>query len=253
MYYFNNFRKRRVAEKTYQNDLNRYKKHLLPFFKEQSIRTITSKQCQDLLDQLDAKGINKTATEIFSIMSIIFKAAINHNIIIKNPLNLVYHEKDEYTHGKALSKEEEIKLLTETQNTEYQLMFAIALYTGMRPNEFETARREGDFIVCRNSKRKNRKIEYKKIPITPMLQPYIKNIQTFNFLTPYTLRVKFNNILPNHKLYDLRTTFYTRCTECNISDTAKKLFVGHSLGPLGNAYTDISDDYLLNEGKKLNY
>ena len=42
--------------------------------------------------------------------------------------------------------------------TEYQLMFALALYTGMRPNEFETAKREGKFIVAINSKRKGGKM-----------------------------------------------------------------------------------------------
>ena len=52
-------------------------------------------------------------------------------------------------------------------------MFAVGLYTGMRPNEYETARLEGDFIVAVNSKRKNGKVEYKKIPITPMLKPYL--------------------------------------------------------------------------------
>jgi hypothetical protein len=132
-------------------------------------------------------------------------------------------------------------------------MFAIALYTGMRPNEYETARREGDFIVAKNSKRKNGKVEYKKIPITPMLRPYIKDLQEFTFYTPYTLREKFNEILPNHKLYDLRTTFYSKCAECGVAEVAKKLFVGHSLGQLGNAYTCVSDEYLIKEGEKLNY
>jgi integrase len=252
-YYFETFRKRKVAPKTYQNDLLRLKKYLLPYFGEQPLHEIQPLQCQELIDSIKLKGKHKTAEEIYSLMSIIFRAAIDHDFLSKNPLNIVILENYEREHGKALTKEEEIILFRATENTEYQLMFALSLYTGMRPNELETARREGDFIVCRNSKRKNGKIEYKKIPITPMLRPFIKDIQDFTFYKAYTLRTKFNSILPNHKLYDLRTTFYSRCIECNVSEVAQKLFAGHSLGALGNAYTDVSDEYLLKEGEKINY
>ena len=86
-----------------------------------------------------------------------------------------------------------------------------------------------------------------------MLKLYIKDTQEFTFYKPYTLREKFNSILPNHILYDLRTTFYSRYTECEVSERAQKLFVGHSLGELGNAYTSVSDEYLLKEGEKLCY
>ena len=132
-------------------------------------------------------------------------------------------------------------------------MCAIVLYTGMRPNEYETAKRDGDFIVCKNSKRKNGKIEYKRIPITPMLEPFIKDNTKIHFYCVNVFRKKFSEILPNHIPYDLRTTFYTRCEECGVADVAKKLFVGHSLGELANAYTDLPDEFLLKEGNKLKY
>ncbi len=86
-----------------------------------------------------------------------------------------------------------------------------------------------------------------------MLAPYIKDTQEIKFLGLKKLREKFNSIIKNHILYDLRTTFYSRCIECGVSEIAQKLFVGHSLGELGNAYTDVSDEFLLREGAKLKY
>jgi hypothetical protein len=56
----------------------------------------------------------------------------------------------------------------------------------------------------------------------------------------------------NHKLYDLRTTFYTRCDEYGVAQPARDEFVGLSSGALTNAYRDLSDEYLLKEARKLN-
>ena len=252
-YYFENFYKRKVAAETYRIGLNQYKNHILPHFGNVSLRKITPKACQDLLDRLNEQGKGKTADDVHSLLNMIFKAAVKHNVLINNPLDMVFHTKHERKHGTALSKEEEKLLLDSTAGTPQQLMFAVGLYTGMRPNEYETARLEGDFIVAINSKRKNGKVEYKKIPITPMLRPYLDGVDKLRFSSLRIMRDRFNKLFPNHKLYDLRTTFYTRCQECGIAPVARDEFVGHSLGELGNTYTDLSDEFLLAEGQKFKY
>ena len=132
-------------------------------------------------------------------------------------------------------------------------MFAVGLYTGLRPNEYKTAIIEGDFIVANNSKRKNGKVELKKIPITPMLKPYLEGVTDLTFVRLEAMRMKLKDILPYHKLYDLRTTFYTRCQECGVTEVAIKKFVGHTLGGLADTYTDLSDAFLLKESTKIDY
>ena len=251
MYYFENFRIRKVAEKTYKTDYNRYKKYLQPYFEEIPLVRITPKDCQDLMDELEEEGKGKTAGELFALLSVIFKMAMCHRLIDYNPLDIVIHTKHESDHGVALTKEEEAKLLNNTSDIILRNALALGLYTGMRPNEYKTAKIEGKFIVAVNSKRKNGKVEYKRIPITKMLKPYLKD--GINVPTEKRLRAAIRAVLPDHKLYDLRTTFYTRCTECGVAEAAMKEFVGHSLGQLGNAYTDLSDEYLLQEGAKLLY
>lgn len=252
-YFFENFYKRKVVAVTYRVALNQFKNHLLPYFANMPLKKITPRLCQTLIDNTNADGKGRTVDGIFSLLNMIFKTAVKHGLITNNPMDMVFHQKHEREHGKALTKDEERKLLEETAGTPYRLMFAIALYTGLRPNEYKTAHIEGNFIVANNSKRKNGKTELKKIPITPMLKPYVENITEFHFTRLEQIRNKFNKVLPGHKLYDLRTTFYTRCQECNVSPAARDEFVGHSLGALGNTYTDLSDEFLLAEGQKLNY
>ncbi len=253
MYYFDNFRKKKVAKSTYEGDLNRYKNNLLAPLGTMQISKITPIQCQQVIEKILSEGKEKSAQDVYSLLNGIFKMAIAHGIIERNPLAIVMPVTHEREHGKALSKEEEIFLLEQTAGTPYHLMFAVALYTGLRPNEYATARIEGNFIVAVNSKRKTKRTEYKKIPITPMLRPYLDGVTELKFYTPEVMRDKFKSILSKHKLYDLRTTFYTRCKECGIADVAIMAFVGHSLGKLGNAYTDLSDEFLLKEGNKFIY
>lgn len=253
LYYFENFRKRKVTERTYKTDLYRLKAHLFPRFGNLRLKDITPEMCQKLIDELTKVGKGKTAEEVFSILNCTFKIAIKHNLIVHNPLDLVIHFKHQRKHGKALSQEEEKRLLNEAEEP-FKTLFAIGLYTGIRPNEYQTVRIKNGMIYAKNSKRKNGKDETKRIPITPMLRPYINAETVIEEKTPKQLRTAFNAIFgETHILYDLRTTFYTRCQMCGIAPPARDEFMGHSSGELANAYTDLPDEYLIQEGEKLKY
>ena len=252
-YYFEKFYKRKVCDETFRVTLSNYKNHVLPHFGSMRLSSITADKCQQLLDSLTEQDKLRTEENVYTMLNMLFKAAVKHAVIEHNPMDMVFHTKHERKHGKALTKDEERKLLTETEGTPYQQMFAVALYTGLRPNEYKTAYIENGFIVANNSKRKNGKIELKKIPIMPMLAPYVKNGDSLSFYRLEQIRHKFNSILPGHKLYDLRTTFYTRCTECGIAEVAIKKYVGHTLGGLADTYADLSDEFLIKEGQKLRY
>lgn len=252
-YFFEKFYKRKVAENTYRITIGQYKNHIAPHFRNAPLRRITTPQCQTLIDRLVDEGMSKTAESVFSTLNLIFKTAIKHSLLVHNPMDLVFHTKHAQKHGTALTKDEEKLLLDKMADTPFEVLFAVALYTGMRPNEYYTAQITEKFIVANNSKRKNGAVELKKIPITPMLRPYIEGVQELNFPSLDIMRRRFAKVMPKHKLYDLRTTFYTRCHECGIADVARMEFVGHSLGALGNAYTDLSDEFLLKEGEKFKY
>jgi integrase len=257
VYYFEKFRIKKVSEQTYVNDEYRLKNHIFPYLGERELSSITPSDCETLINRMLSAGKTRTAQDLFSLLSIIFKGAIAHGIMHRNPLDIVPRVRHERQHGKALSAQEEFELFQRAHGTPYEIFYAIILYCGLRPNELKTVRIEGAFIVARNSKRKNQKIEYKKIPICKKLAPYLNEIGNdltkLDWRAEKTLSQRFaNTYCPGHKLYDLRTTFYTRCKELGVADSARDAFVGHSLGVLGNSYTDLSDSYLLKEGKKLN-
>lgn len=258
MHYFTTKRIRLVVEDTYKKDLSRYNLHLKPFFKETPIAKITLSQCQRLIDDVTNEKKFKTADELYSLMNSIFKFAIDNHLIVHNPCSAVIREAYEKETSLALTKDEE-RVLLEKSHVEplFELAFALALYTGLRPNELKTARIDGEFIIAVNSKRKRkgktteRVVEFKRIYICNRLRAYLANGLPA-LPSPQLLRRRIKNALPNHILKDLRKTFNSRCKELGVSEHARKHFMGHSLGKLDETYTEFSTEYLLLEGKKLN-
>ena len=252
-FWFEQYHKRKVTEQTYKKNLNRFKHVIEPRFGNTNLSDVTAKNVQKVLDDYSSQGKEKTVREIHSLFKQIFEYAIRYRLIKYSPTDIVFQDysRGNVKHGKALTFDEEKKLLTESAGTPYQLMFAVGLYTGLRPNDYYTFQIKGNMIIAKNSKRKNGEISFKRIPILKMLKPYLEGVDEIRWHVANRIREKFTSILPNHKLYDLRTTFYTRCEMFGVAEAAKNEMVGHSGGVLRNTYTDLPDDYLIKEAEKL--
>lgn len=55
-----------------------------------------------------------------------------------------------------------------------------------------------------------------------MLRPYLEGVTELQFYRVEHIRDKMKEAQPNHKLYDLRIDFYTRCQECGVVEVARK-------------------------------
>lgn len=251
LYWFEKFHKRKVSEKTFDHDIKLYFRHIKDRFAKFATDRINAAMLQDFLD--NAPGTGKTAKDMHSILKQILDCAVKHGIIKLNPLGMCILDGYDQKHGKLIIKEDENKLFNAYKGTEWELPFAIAFYCGLRPCEYLTITKDGNFIKAQNGKRKGGKIDYKRIAITPMLRPYLQNVDKIDMPKPRVLNNRLKKVLPSHKLYDMRTTFQTRCSECEINETVIGLFMGNSIGKLKAAYTDFSDEYLLSEAEKFKY
>lgn len=249
-YYFETFRKPKVSEQTYLHNNYIYKKHIYPVFLDMPMRKITPILCKELLDKILAEGKGKTAEDVKSILNQTFNSAIAHGVIERNPLDVVFYVKHERKTGTTLTQKEQDVALSKLADSPAGVAMALSLYCGLRPNEWYKCEIEGDFILSQNSKRKHRKIEYKRIPICKRLKPFLKNGLP-EFPAYEQIRKKLKEVLPEHSPKDLRKTFNTKCKELGVADHARRHFMGHSTGELDRTYTQLSNEYLLLEGRKL--
>lgn len=251
-YWFENFHRRKVVEKTYKKNLATYRHDIQKVFENQKLADILPVQIQQFLEGFNEK--ERTKETLHSLLNQIFECAVKHGIVKLNPIDMCFYQKHEREHGVAISKIDEIRLLKTYKNTEFELDFAIILYTGLRPCEYKTVMIDGKFIKAQNGKRKGGKIEYKRIPISPMLNPYVDGVTAIKLHHFDTIADRLKRVLPTHTLKDMRTTFQTRCTESKVAEVAIGMFMGNGIGSeLKKTYTDVSDEWLIAEGNKLSY
>ena len=188
--------------------------------------------------------------ELRTLFNGIFKYAMASGVVQTNPVALIQFKRAERKNRECLSKKEILLFLERIKDKKYNEIrqFAYILYFfGLRPCEVdEETHREGDFLIARNRKRKNGKIEYKKIPIPKQA----KNLIDWDKpITPDLHRLKINDImkelLDGKTAYCLRHTFATICQQYVRPDIVD-IWMGDSPTRLvGRVYTHFPDEFML--------
>jgi integrase len=188
--------------------------------------------------------------ELRTLFNGIFKYAMASGVVQTNPVALIQFKRAERQNRECLSKKEILSFLERIKDKKYNdiRQFAYILYFfGLRPCEVdEETHREGDFLIARNRKRKNGKIEYKKIPIPKQAKNLI------DWSKPITAdlhRLKINDImkelLDGKTAYCLRHTFATICQQYVRPDIVD-IWMGDSPTRLvGRVYTLFPDEFML--------
>lgn len=249
-------KKRIWTEAVYKNNVSKYRTYILPHFQDRKIKDIRPMELQDILDEIEDSGKTRTREDIRTLMKGIFDFAENNFFIDRNPINATTFKRFERKTKNCLSVQEEDFLIERLENDErfakVKNDFYAMLFFGLRPCELDDARIEGDFLIARNRKRKNGKVEYKKIPFSERAKKYLKEA-TFSGYAVRTLNEDFQKIFPEYSQYCLRHTFATRC-QMFVRQEIVNIWLGDAPDKLiGRHYTHFPDEFMLKEMDKVRY
>ena len=197
--------------------------------------------------------------ELRTLFNGIFKYAVASGIIQHNPVALIKFKRAERQTRDALPKKEIIAFLERIKQPKYdeirQAMYLLYFF-GLRPCEVDNdAHKEGNFLIARNRKRKNGKIEYKKIPIPTQAQGLIdwNKPLTFQTQSKYAQDELIKDLLGGKTGYYLRHTFSTVCQQYVRPDIVD-IWMGDSPQRLvGKVYTHFPDEFMCEQMQKVQF
>ncbi len=197
--------------------------------------------------------------ELRTLFNGIFKYAVASGIIQHNPVALIKFKRAERQTRDALPKNEIIAFLERIKQPKYdeirQAMYLLYFF-GLRPCEVDNdAHKEANFLIARNRKRKNGKLEYKKIPIPTQAQGLIdwNKPLTFHTQSKYAQDELIKDLLGGKTGYYLRHTFSTVCQQYVRPDIVD-IWMGDSPQRLvGKVYTHFPDEFMYEQMQKVQF
>ena len=248
---WHDYKKDTVSEKQIKHYTHMFK-NLPDELKYKDIRCIKTNDIKNILNDVQPR----TYEELRMLFNGIFKYAIASNIVSHNPVGLILFKRAERTNRDALSEEEIKTFFTRILEPQFESIRQAAYllyFFGLRPCEVdEETRREGDFLITRNRKRKQGKIEYKKIPIPKQANQYIDWNKPLIFNVQNQRRsFLFRELLNKKTAYFLRHTFATTCQQYVRPDIVD-IWMGDSPQRLvGKFYTHFPDSFMKDQMEKV--
>ncbi len=187
--------------------------------------------------------------ELRTLFNGIFKYAIASGLLTNNPVALIPFKKAERQSKDALPTDEIITFFENVKDSKYDNIrqgLYLLYFFGLRPCEIdEETHREGEFLITRNRKRKNGKIEYKKIPIPKQSKGYIDWERPLIFnCSNWKRDTLIKELLEEKTGYYFRHTFSTVCQE-KVRPDIVDIWMGDSPQRLvGKVYTHFSDKFM---------
>lgn len=246
---FEKFFKYKAKSKITIKTLSGYRVHFnrIPnSIKEKRISLITTLELTEYMERLEARAYEDMRT----VFNGVFKFAMSLGLIQSNPVALVPFERADRKIREGLSEEEIenfLRRIPEPQFDKIRQMAYFYYFFGLRASELdEETRREGDFLITRNRKRKKGKIEYKKIPIPIQAENLIDwNMPLHRTVRAVTANKLFKELLGNEKTaYNLRHTFSSICQQY-VRQEIVEIWIGDSpIRLIAKHYTHFSDKFM---------
>ena len=243
------FKKDKLNARTHKNYESYCQRYLYPVLGDMDISVIKTIDINGIMTKVEGRVYE----DLRVVLNSVFKYALASGTITHNPMLLIPFKKAERNNRRAMT-EDEVKKMIERLNTDeysdYKRTFLILLFFGLRPCELEDARFEGNFLIARNAKRKNGKIEYKKIPICRQAHEMLDLDAPVEALhrTDVLNRI-FKRIMEDEEVtqYFLRHTFATVCQQYVRPDIVD-IWMGDSSERLvGRVYTHFPDKFMVEQ------
>ena len=243
------FKKDKLNARTHKNYESYCNRYLYPVLGDMDISAIKTIDINGIMTKVEGRVYE----DLRVVLNSVFKYALASGVITHNPMLLIPFKKAERNNRRAMT-EDEVKKMIERLNTDeysdYKRTFLILLFFGLRPCELEDARFEGNFLIARNAKRKNGKIEYKKNPICRQAREMLDlNAPVEALHKTDVLNRIFKRIMEDEEVtqYFLRHTFATICQQYVRPDIVD-IWMGDSSERLvGRVYTHFPDKFMIEQ------